>query len=329
MSSVLNDPRDVPQLRLIQQTTLVFAAACALFYVGRFSWWFAALYWAVWGSVFGDRVTTMLHTFIHRPLFRKPYRWLNAYVNWIVAPLFGQSPYSFYVHHVGMHHPEGNLGDDLSSTMSYQRDRFSHFMRYYLRFAVFGTAQLIAYHLRHRHRKLVAYHLAGKLYVWGVFAALAAWRWQPTVVVCIVPYVLTHFMLMAGNFGQHSLIDPDAPDNDYRNSITTVWTRYNTRCFNDGYHAFHHVRPTAHYAELREDFEQHREKYGEADAIVVDGIDFVGVWFLLMTGQHAAIARRIVPLPGAPTRTTEEWVALLARRVTPIRNWAPARRQEV
>ena len=318
MLQLLNDPRDLPQARLVLQCTVIVLAAAGLFAAGSFSWWFAAGYWALWGSLFGDRVTTMLHTFIHRPLFKRKYGWLNEYVTWVIAPLFGQTPTSFYVHHIGMHHPEQNLSRDLSSTMHFQRDSFPEFLRYYLRFVLLGTPELIAYHWKKRRTKLLARFVGGKLFWWALVGALAAWSWQPTLVVLVIPYLLTDFMLMAGNFAQHSLIDPDAPADPFKSSITCLSDRYNGRCFNDGYHTFHHVRPTAHYSELRQDFEQNREKYGQADAIVFEQLDFISLWFLLMTHRYRTIARYFVRLPGAPARTDDEVVALLRRRVARI-----------
>lgn len=325
MHALLNDSRDTAQLRLVLQTTVIAAAAGGLFYWGSFSWWWAVGYWMVWGSLFGDRVTTMLHTFIHRPLFKRRYSFLNGYVTWFIAPLFGQTPTSFYVHHIGMHHPEENLAADLSSTLKYQRDNFFHFLRYYFRFVLLGTPELVAYHWRKGRKKLAVRFVVGKLFFWAAVATLWAWRPQPTWVVLLIPYFLTDFMLMAGNFAQHSLVDPDQPDNDFKSTITCITARYNDRCFNDGYHTIHHFKPTAHYSELKAHYENNRELYGREGAIVFDGVDFIGVWFLLMTHRHAALAKYLVQLPGAPVLSQEEAVALLRRRVTPIRTQLTAR----
>src|SRR5689334_19538821 len=86
MVSLLKDPRDADQLRLIVQSTIVLFAAAALFYVDRFTWWLAVVYWALLGIVFFDRVNTMIHRFSHRPIFKNEL--LNGYVTWILAPLF-------------------------------------------------------------------------------------------------------------------------------------------------------------------------------------------------------------------------------------------------
>ncbi|MCZ6624278.1 MAG: fatty acid desaturase, partial [Deltaproteobacteria bacterium] len=110
----------------------------------------------------------------------------------------------------------------------------------------------------------------------------------------------------------------DAPDNDFKSSITCINTVYNRRCFNDGYHIIHHLKSAMHYTEMMLEFDKNREHYGEQDAIVFDGLDFFSVWLLLMLRQHAMLARRIVPLPGAPERTQEERVAFLKARLKPF-----------
>jgi len=58
--------------------------------------------------------------------------------------------------------------------------------------------------------------------------------------------------------------------------------------------------------------------------LVFDGIDLVGIWFLLVTRQHRRLARHFVRLPGAPARSDDEVIALFRRRLAPIRNWTPA-----
>jgi hypothetical protein len=73
-----------------------------------------------------------------------------------------------------------------------------------------------------------------------------------------------------------------------------------------------------HYTEMMLEFDKNREHYGEQDAIVFDGLDFFSVWLLLMLRQHTMLARRIVPLPGAPERTQEERVAFLKSRLKPF-----------
>ena len=317
-ASWLNDPRDVPFIRLTLGCLMMAACGVGLFFVGDLIWWLAPAYLLVWALVFLDRFILMLHCTSHRILFRKEYKALNQVIPWVVGPFFGETPETYFVHHMGMHHPENNLADDLSSTMRFQRDRLGHWLRYFGRF-FFGTMfELALYHHRRGNTKMVRRMVVGELGFWVFVAVLATFNWQATLVVFVIPVVLVRVLMMCGNWGQHAFVDAADPANPYKNSITCINTRYNRRCFNDGYHIHHHVKPRAHWSELPLEFEANRTKYGEEDAIVFDGIDFFQVWLYLMLHRYRALARRFVQLPGAPTRSEDEVIAFLRSRLRPI-----------
>ena len=90
-------------------------------------------------------------------------------------------------------------------------------------------------------------------------------RPMATLVVFVVPFVTIRFLMMAGNWGQHAFVDRDEPDNDFKSSITCINSRYNRRCYNDGYHIIHHIKPTMHFAEMDVEFEENRALYGEIE----------------------------------------------------------------
>src|SRR5579862_7379058 len=144
MTRFLNDPRDLPHLRLIIRASLLIPFAAALFALPSFPWWLGAAYLVVW-NFFGERFTMSYHCTIHRRLFKKRYPALEIYLNYVLCPFFGQTPGTFYIHHMGMHHVDENLPADLSSTMKYRRDSFFHFLAYYLRFAFLIPFELTAY----------------------------------------------------------------------------------------------------------------------------------------------------------------------------------------
>ena len=74
--------------------------------------------------------TLMLHNTSHNVLYKKEYGFMNYYIPWFIGLFFGQSPKTYFGHHIGMHHSENNLPIDDSSTMKYQRDSFLDFMKY-------------------------------------------------------------------------------------------------------------------------------------------------------------------------------------------------------
>lgn len=315
----LNDKRDVVFVNLgLAMIVTMWPAAFYLFAMGTFSWWFALAYAALFGVWF-DRFTLMLHCVSHRPLFRGKFRALNHIVVWGIGPVFGQTPNSYFVHHMGMHHKEGNLPGDLSSTMRYQRDKLSHWLHYWGKFMLRGLPDLTVYHHSRGRSKMVKKLLLGELAYWSMCALLAAFvSWQATLIVFVAPVLIMRTLMMAGNWGQHAFVDPATPDCDFRSSITCINSRYNRRCFNDGYHIIHHLKPALHYTEMADEFDKNRALYGKEDAIVFEGVDFFVVWLLLMTGQKKALAKRFVRLPGAPARTDDEVIELMNRRLRPF-----------
>jgi len=319
LARFINDPRDVPFLRLSIMTTLVTVPfAIALFVPHVFSWPLAAVYTLTNAALFLDRFILMLHNTSHRPLYRRRYRWMNHWIPWVLGPFFGETPETYYAHHIGMHHAENNLADDLSSTMRYRRDSIGGFLHYYFSFLGTGLVSLAAYLRRKKRTRLHAKMVAGELSFLALAAALAVFvDWRPVVVVFLAPLVIVRFLMMAGNWGQHAFVSADDPANNYRNSITVIRCRYNERCFNDGYHIGHHVNAGRHWSEMPSDFEANRAEYARQGAFVFEGIDFFGVWARLMIRNYDSLARHLVTLEGERP-AHEELVATLKSRTRPI-----------
>ncbi len=310
---LLADERDMPFVGLIARISLtVVPTGVALFIPGLFSLWLAALHLALVIFFMGPFVL-MLHNTSHRRFFNARWRRLNLLVPWVLGPFFGESPDTFFAHHVGMHHAENNLAADLSSTLGYRRDSFVDFIRYFLRFFFVGIFELSGYFARKNRRGLLVRCVVGELSFLIVMAALLFVSWRATVAVLVLPFVITRFGMMAGNWAQHAFVDRDSPGCEYRNSITCIDSGYNRRCFNDGYHIGHHLKATMHWTDMPGDFLRNVDAYASESAIVFRGIDYFGVWLLLMLGRYDWLARRFVHL-GATPRPDAEIEALLRSR---------------
>lgn len=316
--SMIKDPRDLPFAQFcLQATVLILPFAAILYIPGVFRWWLGAAYLILNVFFFMDRFILMLHNTSHRRLFTRDYALLNHYIPWVLSPFFGETPETYYAHHIGMHHPENNLPDDLSSTMRFERDNPLHFLRYFLRFFFFSVLEMARYHYKRGHLKMLRLMLIGELGFYAFVIAMSFVNFYATLVVWIIPFLICRFVMMAGNWGQHAFIDPADPANCYRNSITSINSRYNQRCFNDGYHIGHHLKPGRHWTELSVEFEESLDQYAKEDAIVFHGIDFVGVWGLLMFRRYDKLAEIYVDV-GQPSRTKEELMAFLRVRTRPI-----------
>jgi hypothetical protein len=242
---------------------------------------------------------------------------MNQYIPWVLGPFFGESPETYFAHHVGMHHPENNLEDDLSSTMRFRRDSAVDFARYFLRFFFGILVELLTYLGRRGRRGLLVRAAVGELSFYAALVVLFFVNWRATLFVFFLPFVISRFAMMAGNWAQHAFIDPASPENSYRNSITCINSLYNKRCFNDGYHIGHHIKQTRHWLEMPEDFLRNLDKYEAEGAIVFEGVDYFPVWLGLMFKRYDWLASKMVQL-GPRQRSREELVALLRSRTRPI-----------
>lgn len=314
---LVRDPRDRPFVILSVQLFAFSAAATAVIISPLFSWWLAIAYWAVLFGLLSAPYTLMLHNTSHRRLYRREYRALNLKIPWVLGPFYGQTPDTYAAHHIGMHHPENNEEDDLSSTMAYRRDSAADFTRYFLRFFFCIVPDLTAYVRRRGRVKLLRQVLRGELAYGALVGLVLVLDWRAAVTLFIVPLCGTRFLMIAGNWAQHAFIDPDAPGVIWRNAITCVDCRYNRIAFNDGYHVSHHLKPNRHFTEHPQAFAADIERYVANDAVVFRGIDYFQIWLALMLKRHRWLARHVAEF-GDSSRGEDELVALIRRRLAPI-----------
>jgi hypothetical protein len=315
--TVVKEERDLPVAKLFAtMAATIIPLAMLLYALGQPPWWLLAAHFALVVYFFAPYILA-LHVSSHRQIFKREYRWMQQIPVWLIGPFVGQSPETYRVHHMGMHHAEGNMPEDLSSTMRYQRDDWRHFAHYFLRFFFLIQIELGLYHARRNHWRMLRQMLVGELSYLAVIVALMFVNPLVTSVVFVLPLVTARFMMMSGNWTQHAFIDAEDPGNPYRNSIVFIDSAYNRRCFNDGYHIGHHVKPNRHWAEMPEDFEDNLDRYAAEGAIVFRGVDYFQIWLMLMFHQHEKLARHLVTWPGSDD-SIEARVALIQSRLRPI-----------
>jgi fatty acid desaturase len=285
----------------------------------------APIYWAVYLWFLGPFVL-MLHNTCHRKLFKREYKTLNSYTPWVLGIFLGQPPESYFVHHIGMHHADGNLPDDLSSTMPYQRDSFIDWLKYVARFMFLGVPDLFVY-MKRRGRDRLAWRLVRGELSFLVLAVLALlWNWRAALVVFVVPLVVTRVLLMMGNWTQHAFVDPDDPTNDFRTVVTFINSSYNHRCFNDGYHLGHHLKQDRHWLDMPADFLDKRQQMIENQSLVFQKIDYFVIFLLLMLKRYRTLAKYHVNLDPDNPLSEDEVVALMKRR---LKKFEAARLEEI
>ena len=312
---LLKDPRDMIFVRTAAlMSVVVMPCAALLFFL---PWWgvfaLALPYIGLVFAGFAGRYGLMLHAVGHRPIFKKKVHFLNWYITVLMTPLTGHTYTSFASHHIHMHHAENNMLGDGSTTLTYVRDDFGQFVHYWARFFFFSYLHMPIYYFRRRKGRIWWLMMAGEL-GWFATAALAIWiNWAAGLVVIVLPLLMMRWFLMCGNFAQHSFVDVDDADNPFRNSTNLTNTRYNHKCYNDGYHIVHHLDAGMHWSEMPGFYLRNIEEFARQDAIVFDGIrDNQQIWFLLMTKNYDKLANHLVNFHD---RTHEEKVAFLKDRV--------------
>jgi fatty acid desaturase len=317
----IRDERDLPFIYLTLKITLIMLPLGILLFMpfiqGVVWWIIAAAYFYVNNFVFKGPFGLMLHCTSHRPWFKKKYDFANHYLVWVIGPFFGQTPGTYASHHIGMHHRENNLEEDRSSTMQYQRDSFRDFMRYFLDFFIFGVATTSQYFHMRKQKKLRNKVIRGEVIFLLVCVGLFFVDWAATVWVFVLPFVISRFIMMLGNWTQHSFVDPEDPGNLYKNSITCINVPYNHKCWNDGYHISHHLKPAMHWTEHPRHLKSNLHEYKQNQAIIFDRLDFLQIWVLLMRKNYQKLARHVVNIDQA-FKSEDEVIALLRHRTAKI-----------
>ena len=316
----IRDERDLPFIYLTIKIMLTLLPTGILLYFPMDSWlWMllAGVYFWLNNFVYKGPFGLMFHCTSHRPLFKKKYGFLNYLHPWIIAPFFGHSPETYYTHHVGMHHAENNLEDDESSTMPFQRDSVRGFMIYFGKFLFTGIYHLAAYFFRKKRKRLLYRSVRGELLFILFCIGMSFISFKATLWVFIIPFFLYRLIAMMGNWAQHAFIDADDPGNDYKNSVTCINTKYNLKCWNDGYHISHHEKQTMHWTDHPRYFQETIEKYIENNAVVFDGIHFLHVFFYLMRKRYDLLSKNFVNI-GDRYNSDAEVISFLKSRTRKI-----------
>jgi len=322
-SIFIKDIRDIDLFTcLFKLSVLMPGLAAAVLMVPQYRSYLGLAYIAVFLFYLGPYIL-MLHNISHRPIFHYSLRFLNFWPQAVLGLFFGMTPYTYFSHHLGMHHPENNLADDLSSTLKYRRDSFLGFLHYYLSFAIFGIFTLGYYFIKRNRWALFRKAILGELSWFVMIGGLiyldpTFFPSQVTLYVFVIPLLLTRFLLMAGNWTQHAFVDTSDAANPYLNSITFIDSPYNKRCFNDGYHIGHHVNMNRHWLDMPGDFLTNLATYRETKSIVFRKLDYFIIWIFLMAKQYGILSKFFVDLSDKKM-SKDEIIQLMKSRMAPAK----------
>ncbi|HYM95018.1 MAG TPA: fatty acid desaturase [Chitinophagaceae bacterium] len=294
----INDKRDLPFIKLLTTIHLTIIPAAIVLYTPLLQgiwWWMAAfIYFYFSQFYFKGPFGLMLHCLSHRKTFKIHLKLITKYINWFVCPFFGHLGDGYFSHHVGMHHIEDNMPDDASSTMKYQRDSLKDFLKYWIRFMLTGVRDTFFYLLNKKRRKLYMQLTYNEIFFWVIAAAVCFVNLKATLMIFIIPVLFARLVMMIGNWTQHAFVDPDEPGNDLASTITCVNTIYNHKCWNDGYHTMHHIRPGAHYTEYPLIFRENISRIVTNKTLVFENIHYLHIFFYLIRKRYDRLVANLV-----------------------------------
>jgi len=138
-----------------------------------------------------------------------------------------------------------------------------------------------------------------------------------TIIVFIFPFFFGRLEMMIGNWTQHAFVDKEHPGNIFTNSINCINVRFNKICWNDGYHAVHHLKPGLHYTEMPFEFLKIKDALVKNKSLVFDGLGYLPIFFYLLTKQYDRLADNVVNIDDMFS-TQEEVIELMKRRTTKV-----------
>ena len=116
--------------------------------------------------------------------------------------------------------------------------------------------------------------------------------------------------MMIGNWAQHAFIHTEDPQ---ENTFNCINTKYNHTCWNDGYHAVHHLRPALHYTDIPIEFMKYKDEFAKKKVLLFDGIHYLHIFLWLMTKRYDKLAKNLVNINNMFT-SEEEAIALMKKR---------------
>ena len=180
-----------------------------------------------------------------------------------------------------------------------------------------GIVDTLMYLFHHKRKKVYTRMTFGEaMYILFCFGMCFV-NFRAAVMVLIVPVIYARFIMMLGNWTQHSFIDKSDPDGHFSSVYNCINNVYNRNCWNDGYHSIHHLNPALHYTDIPKTFLKNKENFIKHKTFIFDGIHYLHIFAYLMFKRYDLLADNLVNIDNTFS-SKEEAIALLKARVQPV-----------
>jgi len=188
------------------------------------------------------------HNHVHSPTFRGA-SWNSLFELWL-SVLTAHPTSGIITSHNVLHHGSNNTDADfVRCSLVRYRSNFLNLMAFF--FASIRTMyrnkpnDLEAW--RHSRPDLYRQAIAERILTYGFLLLLVLVDWRSTVKYCLGPWFFAQWVLVTINLLQHQDCDFSS---EYNHSRNLTGRLLNWLLLNNGYHAAHHMFPSAHWSRL-------------------------------------------------------------------------------
>ena len=315
---LVSELRDLPILYMILNNLIFLCVAVPAVWCYQ-SHCAGTMYLTMHYVVFFGRYMCVTHEFAHTQVFQN--KWLGNFITlFLLGHAHGLPFGSYYINHVIMHHKGGNTwGKDFSSTERYNRESVVHFLHYWARhYSLVGFVyDCIHICVRHRRFKIaVGYSLCCVSWTaLGAYLCLFSAYGVAALYTMVLPMLITGLFGAVGGWMQHFFLHPEKPRKWYSYDVINSYA--NTRGFNQGFHNTHHTLGNLHWTEVPSGFQSLLPEYDRDNVMIIQELDNVQVFLLVMLGQYEWLANFLVTTrPGG--HRLEDCVQYIRSHLKPV-----------
>lgn len=229
--------------------TLLFAALISACLVWNwtnpsFNWLSFSL--ACFGGVM---VSSLVHNHVHVNIYRS--RFLNAIHDYWLTLFYGYPVFAWIATHNMNHHVHTNReGDFAPSYIHSEKNNLFTLLSYP---TISGMVQqkvnyVYLQKLWHKDRAKCLYYISQGIVLFLYIGAALIVDWKKAILYIVIPQQISLNTVLIFNYLQHIHCDEESQFNHSRNVVGPVMNFF---LLNNGYHTVHHMKPLAHWSELK------------------------------------------------------------------------------